>query len=104
MSNGSTFDIANTLLIYDYKTLDTNNNGIIDGTTDIDKDGILDIFDTNTASFGSPRDIRTKLFLDFDGRNDYGQSTAILGGLANASLMAWINLNPAFSAEGVIID
>ncbi|MDI5951247.1 choice-of-anchor D domain-containing protein [Flavobacterium yafengii] len=103
MSNGSTFDIANTLLIYDYKTLDTNNNGIIDGTTDIDKDGILDIFDTNTASFGSPRDIRTKLFLDFDGRNDYGQSTAILGGLANASLMAWINLNPAFSSEGVIV-
>ncbi len=103
MSNGSTFDIANTLLIYDYKTLDTNNNGIIDGTTDIDKDGILDIFDTNTTSFGSPRDIRTKLFLDFDGRNDYGQSTAILGGLANASLMAWINLNPAFSSEGVIV-
>ncbi|MFV8372501.1 choice-of-anchor D domain-containing protein [Flavobacterium sp. LB2P74] len=103
MSNGSTFDIANTILIYDYKTLDTNNNGIIDGTTDIDKDGILDIFDTNTASFGSPRDIRTKLFLDFDGRNDYGQSTAILGGLANASLMAWINLNPAFSSEGVIV-
>ncbi|TDE45909.1 choice-of-anchor D domain-containing protein [Flavobacterium rhamnosiphilum] len=103
MSNGSTFDIANTLLIYDYKTLDTNNNGIIDGTTDIDKDGILDIFDTNTAYFGSPRDIGTKLFLDFDGRNDYGQSTAILGGLANASLMAWINLNPAFSTDGVII-
>jgi hypothetical protein len=27
---------------------------------------------------------------DFD-RNDYGQSTAILGGLANASLMALIS-------------
>jgi hypothetical protein len=102
-SNGSTKDIANTLLIYDYKTLDTNNNGIIDGTTDIDKDGILDTFDTNTAYFGSPRDLHTKLFLDFDGRNDYGQSTAILGGLANASLMAWIDLNPAFSSEGVIV-
>ncbi|TDE53809.1 LamG-like jellyroll fold domain-containing protein [Flavobacterium sp. GT3P67] len=103
ISNGSTFDIANTLLIYDYKILDTNNNGIIDGTTDIDKDGILDTFDTNTFQWGSPRDIRTKLFLDFDGRNDYGQSTAILGGLANASLMAWVNLNPAFSSEGVIV-
>jgi hypothetical protein len=102
-SNGSTFDIANTLLIYDYKTLDTNNDGIIDGTTDADKDGIMDAFDTNTAVFGSPRDLRTKLFLDFDGRNDYGQSTSILGGLANASLMAWINLNPAFSTEGVIV-
>ncbi|TDE03139.1 LamG-like jellyroll fold domain-containing protein [Flavobacterium hiemivividum] len=102
-SNGSTFDIANTLLIYDYKTLDTNNDGIIDGTTDIDKDGILDTFDTNTSQWGSPRDIRTKLYLDFDGRNDYGQSTAILGGLANASLMAWINLNPTFSTDGVIV-
>jgi hypothetical protein len=102
-SNGITFDIANTLLIYDYKTLDTNNDGIIDGTTDADKDGILDAFDTNTAVFGSPRDLRTKLFLDFDGRNDYGQSTSILGGLTNASLMAWINLNSAFSTEGVIV-
>jgi hypothetical protein len=102
-SNGVTFDIANTLLIYDYKTLDTNNNGIIDGTTDADKDGILDAFDTNTAYFGSPRDLQTKLFLDFDGRNDYGQSTSILGGLSSASLMAWIDLNPAFSTDGVIV-
>lgn len=102
-SNGITFDIANTLLICDYKTLDTNNNGIIDGTTDADKDGIMDAFDTNTGVFGSPRDLRTKLFLDFDGRNDYGQSTSILGGLTNASLMAWINLSPAFSTEGVIV-
>jgi hypothetical protein len=36
--------------------------GKIDGHADIDKDGILDAFDTNTALFGSPRDIRTKLF------------------------------------------
>ena len=103
MSNGSTFDIANTLLIYNYKTLDTNNNGIIDGTADIDKDGILDAFDTNTSQFGSPRDLNTKLFLDFDGRNDYAQSTAILGGLSNTSLMAWIDLNPAFASEGIIM-
>jgi hypothetical protein len=105
MSNGFTYDIANTLLIYDYKTLDTNNDGIIDGTADIDKDGIIDAFDTSfsPAYFGSPRDMHTKLFLDFDGRNDYGQSTAILGGLPNASLMAWIDLNPAFSTDGVIV-
>ena len=104
-SNGVTFDIANTLLIYDYKTLDTNNDGIIDGLTDADKDGIIDVFDTavSPAYFGSPRDIHTKLFLDFDGRNDYGQSTSILGGLSNASLMAWIDLNPAFSTDGVIV-
>ena len=104
-SNGTTFDIANTILIYDYKTLDTNYDGIIDGLTDIDKDGIIDVFDTAVSPryFGSPRDMHTKLFLDFDGRNDYGQSTAILGGLSNASLMAWIDLNPAFSNEGIII-
>lgn len=104
-SNGSSFDITNTLLIYDYKTLDTNNDGIIDGTADVDKDGILDAFDTSysPAYFGSPRDLHTKLFLDFDGRNDYGQSTAILGGLSNASLMAWIDLNPAFASDGVIV-
>jgi hypothetical protein len=104
-SNGLSFDISNNLLIYDYKTLDTNNDGIIDNPTDIDKDGIADIFDTafSPSYFGSPRDLRTKLFLDLDGRNDYGQSTAILGDLANASLMAWIDLNPAFSSEGVIV-
>jgi hypothetical protein len=98
-SNGASFDIASTL----YASLDGNNDGIIDGATDIDKDGITDTFDTNTTYFGSPRDLNRKLFLDFDGRNDYGQSTAILGGLTNASLMAWINLNSAFSTEGIII-
>ncbi|MFV8343024.1 LamG-like jellyroll fold domain-containing protein [Flavobacterium sp. XS2P39] len=103
ISNGTALDIANTILIYDYKTLDTTNDGIIDGTTDIDKDGILDTFDTNTAQWGSPRDLHTKLFLDFDGRNDYGQSTALLGGLTGASLMAWVDLNSAFSTEGVIV-
>ncbi|MBU0939840.1 MAG: choice-of-anchor D domain-containing protein [Bacteroidetes bacterium] len=102
-SNGTTFDIANNKLLYDYKILDANNDGIIDGTADIDKDGILDTFDSNTSLFGSPRDIRTKLFLDFDGRNDYAQSTSILGTLDNASLMAWINLNSGFTTEGVVI-
>lgn len=102
-SNGTTFDIANNKLLYDYKILDANNDGIIDGTADIDKDGIIDTFDTNTALFGSPRDIRTKLYLDFDGRNDYAQSTAILGGLDNVSMMAWINLNSGFTTEGVVL-
>ena len=105
MSNGSSYDIANTLKIYDYKTIDANNDGIIDGTADADKDGILDAFDTTFSPtyFGSPRDLHTKLFLDFDGRNDYGQSTAILGGLSNVTLMAWVNLNSAFSSTGVIV-
>ncbi len=103
-SDGSTFDIATNKLIYDYKTLDSDNNGIIDGTADIDHDGILDAYDTNTATFGSPRDLHTKLYLDFDGRNDYAENnTTILGGLAKASLMAWIDLNSSFNTTGVVL-
>jgi len=98
-SNTSTFDISATL----YAALDSNNDGIIDGNTDLDHDGIVDAFDTNTNYFGSPRDLNRKLYLDFDGRNDYGQGTSILGGLSNASLMGWINLNNAFSSEGIVV-
>lgn len=102
-SNGITFDISHTAVLYPNKILDANNNGIIDGGADIDKDGILDAFDTNTAVFGSPRDINTKLFLNFDGRNDFIQSSSLLGGLSGATLMCWIDINPSFSAEGILL-
>jgi hypothetical protein len=98
-SNGVTFDITNTL----YASLDVNNDGIIDGNTDTDKDGIVDAFDTNSAYFGSPRDLNRKLLLEFDGRNDYGQSTALLGGLPAATLMSWVNLANGYNADGVIV-
>ncbi|WP_329805902.1 choice-of-anchor D domain-containing protein [Flavobacterium facile] len=97
-SNGS-FDIANTL----YASLDANSDGIIDGNTDVDKDGIVDAFDTNTAYFGSPRDLNRKLLLEFDGRNDYAQSTPVLGGLPSATLMSWVNLANGYNADGVIV-
>jgi aspartate 1-decarboxylase len=86
-----------------YSSLDANNDGKIDGATDIDKDGILDTFDTNTAVIGSPRDLNRKLFLDFDGRNDYAEAAPVLGGLPKASLMAWIDLNSAFNSDGVVV-
>ncbi|UPT71451.1 MAG: choice-of-anchor D domain-containing protein [Flavobacterium sp. JAD_PAG50586_2] len=86
-----------------YGSFDTNGDGKIDGTGDSDSDGILNIFDTNDALRGSPRDLNRKLFLDFDGRNDYAEDSPILGGLSNASLMAWIDMNSAFSGMGTIV-
>src|SRR5690606_10837340 len=44
-NNDGIFDIATTL----YHQLDTNNDGRIDGTADIDKDGIIDTFDSSTT-------------------------------------------------------
>lgn len=98
-SNGTTFDISTTL----YASLDSNNDGKIDGTTDIDKDGILDAFDTNTAFYGSPRNLERKLFIEFDGKNDYGQDISVINGWPNATIMAWINLNNFYTAEGIIV-
>lgn len=86
-----------------YGSFDANGDGKIDGSGDADGDGITDTFDTNDAVKGSPRDLNRKLYLDFDGRNDYAEDTPILGGLSNATLMAWIDLNPTFSSTGVVV-
>jgi hypothetical protein len=86
-----------------YASFDGNNDGRIDGTGDSDVDGILNVFDTNDVVKGSPRDLDRKLFLEFDGRNDYAEDSAILGGLTNATLMAWIDLNNAYSGIGVVV-
>lgn len=99
ISNSLTTDISGSL----YASLDGNGDGIIFGTADADKDGIIDTFDTDSSVFGSPRDLDRKLFLDFDGRNDYGQATSVLGGLNSTSVMAWINLHNGFSSEGVVV-
>ena len=85
-----------------YGSFDINGDGKIDGTGDADGDGILDIFDTNDIVRGSPRDLNRKLYLDFDGRNDYGVDATTLGVLANETIMAWVDLNSAFSAIGVV--
>lgn len=86
-----------------YGSYDTNGDGKIDGTGDADGDGIPDIFDTDDIVRGSPRDLNRKLYLDFDGRNDYAENVALLGGLPEASLMAWIDLNSAFNSAGVVV-
>lgn len=92
------FDIQQSL----YAHLDANADGVIDGSDDADKDGILDSFDTNVAAFGSPRDLDRKLYLEFDGRNDYAQTSGILGGLNQATMMGWIKLANGFATDGFL--
>lgn len=99
-SNGDgVFDIQSGL----YANFDANNNGKIDGSADVDNDGIVDTFDTNTSNFGSPRDLNRKLFLEFDGRNDYAQGSPVLGGLSQVSVMAWINLTHPYNSNGIVV-
>lgn len=83
------FDITQTL----YANLDANQDGMIDDTVDLDKDGIMDVFDTDVTTAGSPRNLNSKLFVEFDGRNDYGDSTQLLSGLNQSTMMGWIKLN-----------
>lgn len=92
-------DILTTL----YGSTDANLDGVIDGSTDADKDGIYDSFDTNTAKYGSPRDLNRKLFLDFDGRNDYGEGPQFTSSLSKSTIMCWIKLTSPFTATGYVI-
>ncbi|PKQ46519.1 choice-of-anchor D domain-containing protein [Confluentibacter flavum] len=87
-SNGSTYDIAGTL----YASLDANNDGVIDDTNDLDRDGIVDLFDTDDNVFGSPRNLDRKLHLFFDGRNDYGEDANVISS-GEASIMVFIKSN-----------
>ena len=98
MSNGSTFDISQTL----YFELDKNNDGVIDDTLDNEGDGILDLFDTNDNIFGSPRDLDQKLQLYFDGRNDYVEDTQILNELQHITLMGWIKIDSSFVGRAMV--
>ncbi len=98
-NNDAIFDITTTL----YASLDANNDGVIDDTNDADSDGIVDLFDTEDAIFGSPRDLDRSLYIHFDGRNDYAQDVSLLGGLSGATIMAWINIDNSFSNQGFIV-
>ncbi|NUY82079.1 choice-of-anchor D domain-containing protein [Flavobacterium sp. MAH-1] len=85
-----------------FASLDTNTDGKIDGTTDADKDGIMDTFDTAPNALGSPRNLERKLYIDFDGRNDYGEGSQVLSGLAQSTIMGWIKLAPGYNTEGIV--
>lgn len=111
-SNGSTKDIAGTL----YASLDANSDGKIDGSTDVDKDGIIDAFDTinlvdplqRTKSVGSPRDLTNKTYLiDFDGRNDYAEGDYLFSNASTtskATMMGWIKLDANYpTTDGVVM-
>ncbi|NMH86205.1 LamG-like jellyroll fold domain-containing protein [Flavivirga algicola] len=98
-SDGSTYDISHTL----YDSLDGNDDGIIDDTNDAEGDGILDLFDTDDAVFGSPRDLNRKLQLYFDGRNDYAAENTVIDGWQEAAIMSWIKIDPASSGDQIII-
>lgn len=97
--NGSTYDISRTL----YAHLDANNDGRVDGNTDAEGDGLLDLFDTNDAVFGSPRDLDKKLHLFFDGRNDYAQDVSVINGWGESTMMTWIKIDPtSYGAQRIM--
>ncbi len=96
-SDGTTYDIANTL----YASFDGDNDGIIDDTNDAEGDGIVDLFDTDDSNYGSPRDLDRKLHLYFDGRNDYAEDVSVINGWGEATIMTWIKIDP--SAIGIQI-
>ncbi|MFD0863454.1 LamG-like jellyroll fold domain-containing protein [Sungkyunkwania multivorans] len=97
--NDGNLDITNSL----YADLDNDGDGRIDNDTDTDKDGVNNRLDTFTAYFGSPRDLNRELSLYFDGVDDYVEDTPILGGLSQATLMAWVRLDPTFSDTGYVV-
>ncbi|MFC4721348.1 choice-of-anchor D domain-containing protein [Geojedonia litorea] len=98
-NNDGIYDIAGTL----YASLDANNDGIIDDTNDADGDGIVDLFDTNDAQFGSPRDLERKLHLYFDGRNDYADDLPVINAWGEGTLMSWIKIDPTASGIQTIV-
>jgi len=93
------FDIEQTL----YSHLDANRDGMVDGNSDADQDGIIDTIDSDPTRPGSPRNISGKLFVEFDGRNDYGQTDQLLSSLPQSTMMGWIKINPQLRVSGTIM-
>ncbi|WP_298147190.1 choice-of-anchor D domain-containing protein [Flavobacterium sp.] len=99
-SNGSSFDINSTLFrVWDNSPVD----GRIDSTLDNDRDGLTNDFDNDDTNFGSPRNLTLPLYIEFDGRNDYGESTQVLSNRAAASMMGWIKLTSTTSLDRIVM-
>lgn len=102
--NDGIFDIEETI----YNELIEHTNGVVSATEDIDKDGIIDSFDTDTVKLGSPRNLSSSYSLYFDGRNDYieeiiNENETLINGQQEVTLMAWIKLDSTFSNTGTIL-
>lgn len=99
LSNGS--DIDNSL----YADQDGNNDGRIDATVDIDRDGVYDgNNDFDTDIYGAPIDVIRDLYIDFDGRNDYIQSSnSLTSGASDITMMAWILMDPLSSGTMTVM-
>ncbi|WP_298500433.1 LamG-like jellyroll fold domain-containing protein [uncultured Algibacter sp.] len=99
-NNDGVNDIEETI----YATYDTNGDGVIEGTADIDQDGILDSFDTDTNKFGSPRDLDDSYTLFFDGRNDYiSENVPVIDNWSSGTLMAWVKVAPGATGQRRIV-
>ncbi|MBU2950452.1 hypothetical protein KO493_07070 [Tamlana agarivorans] len=90
-SNGADYDIL--AIDHLYPNLDGDNNGVIDGSTDADQDGIMDGLDSDTGAHGSPRAIDGSYSLYFDGRNDYVETPEFLNNASNGTMMCWVNID-----------
>lgn len=93
-----TYDILGTL----YAEFDEYQEGMIAGIDDLDRDGIFDIIDSNTSSMGSPRNLDKKLYLNFDGRNDYAEGPQMLSSLGKSTIMGWVKLDNPHNANGTL--
>jgi len=81
----------------------SNNNSQTD-----DSDDPTDLTNIDDNSDGEPDDdtrvtLNRSTTIDFDGVDDYIQTTSVLSNVTSSSQMAWINLNSSFSTTGVIL-
>ncbi|MBU2950453.1 hypothetical protein KO493_07075 [Tamlana agarivorans] len=78
-----------------YAHLDPDGDGVIDVSTDIDRDGIADTLDSDVTVVGSPRDLDDSYSLYFDGRNDYVETPQFLNNTSDGTMMCWIKIDPS---------